>query len=260
MKQTDIGQVAYSYARSREDIPSALMDSLQLRNIFWEGKKVADIGSGTGALTRKIAMRRADVAGVEPTLEMLAQAEMLNRSRNFTIPYHQGTAEDTGLQTSHYDMVTVLRAWHWFEREKAICEIKRILKPKGTLIVIDSGFTSGATAVQKTMTVLESFVPDGLKPAGSKADAVQQINGFPVEWFEEWQRSGFELRDFYKINYTVNFTKLEWLECVETSSWLAGLGETEQNLALKALSDSLTDDEPYMIPHDCNVCILRLTE
>ena len=50
MKRTDYDQVANSYARSRENIPVTLMDSLQLRNIFFTGKKVADIGAGTVAL------------------------------------------------------------------------------------------------------------------------------------------------------------------------------------------------------------------
>ncbi|WP_312475899.1 class I SAM-dependent methyltransferase [Neobacillus sp.] len=76
MKQIDFAQVANSYARSREDIPVTLMDSLLLRNIFFAGKKVADIGAGTGALTRKIVMRKADVVGVDPSQALLEQAKL----------------------------------------------------------------------------------------------------------------------------------------------------------------------------------------
>ncbi|ETI67452.1 class I SAM-dependent methyltransferase [Neobacillus vireti] len=258
MKQIDFGQVANSYARSREDIPVTLMDSLQLRNIFFDGKKVADIGSGTGALTRKIAMRKADIVGIEPSVELLNQAKALNQKKNFTILYWQGTAEATGLEDSKYDIVTVMRAWHWFDCSKAIQEMKRILKDKGTLIVIDSGFLADSAAVEKTLEVLTEYVDGGLKPAGSKATSKQRINGFPVEWFEEWQSGGFELRDFYKLNYSVSFSKKEWVERIESISLLAGLDEPVRKQALQKLVEVLPDQEPYAIPHECNVCILRL--
>ena len=260
MKQVDFGQVANSYARSREDIPVTLMDSLKLRNIFFEGKKVADIGAGTGALTRKMAMRKADVVGIEPSQELLAQAKGLNQTKNFAIPYRQGTAETTGLDDSLVDIVTVMRAWHWFDRPKAIPEMKRILKAKGTFIVIDSGFLPDMAVVEKTFEVLARYVDDGLKPAGAKADSKQRINGFPVEWFEEWRQGGFELRDFYKLNYSVSFSKCEWIERVESISWLAGLDEAVRKRALEELFTSLPEKEPYDIPHNCNVCILRLIE
>ncbi|MEH7306700.1 class I SAM-dependent methyltransferase [Neobacillus drentensis] len=258
MRQIDFGQVANSYASSREDIPVTLMDSLLLRNIFFDGKKVADIGAGTGALTRKMAMRKANVIGIEPSQGLLTQASVLNRMKNFTIPYQQGTAEATGLDDSHYDIVTVMRAWHWFERPKAIEEVKRILKARGTLIVIDSGFLSGTSVVEKTFEVLKNYVTEGLKPSGSKADSNMRINGFPIEWFQEWEQNGFEVRDFYKINYSVNFTKQGWIERIESISWLAGLDEAVRKQALLELEKALPDQGQWAIPHECNVCILRV--
>lgn len=260
MEHIDFGQVAKSYAKAREDIPVSLMDSLYIRGVFFDGKKVADIGCGTGALSRKMAMRKADVTGVDPSKELLQYAVALNRLKNYKIPYLQGTSEDTGLQDSQFDMVTVMRAWHWFDREKAITEMKRILKAKGTLLVIDSGFLVGPSVVKKTFEVLSRYVNGGLKPAGTKADSKQRINGFPVEWFDEWQRNGFELRDFYKLNYSLTFTKQEWVERVDSVSWLAGLEAGVRKKALQDLSDSLSDEDSFVIPHDCNVCVLRLQE
>lgn len=261
MEKVNFGQVAHSYARSREDIPIALMDSLQLRGIFFEEKKVADIAAGTGALTRKMAMRKADVVGVEPSAELLAQAKALNKTKNFTIPYLEGAAEASGLKDSQFDIVTVMRAWHWFDRERAIQELKRILKPKGVLIVIDSGFLTGSTVVQKTFEVLSKYVEGGLKPAGSKAASRQRINGFPVEWFDEWQTNGLELCDFYKLKYRISFSRQEWVERIESVSWLAGMEDSVRKQALADLFDSLPDDqEPYVIPHDCNVCLLKVID
>jgi ubiquinone/menaquinone biosynthesis C-methylase UbiE len=258
MEQIDFGQVAKSYAKAREDIPANLMDSLYFRGIFFDGKKVVDIGCGTGALTRKIAMRKADVIGVDISKELLQHAIALNGLKNHKIPYVHGTSEDTGLPDSQFDMVTVMRAWHWFDREKTMQEIKRILKEKGTLIVIDSGFHVGPPVVEKTFQVLSNYVSGGLKTAGSKANSKQRINGFPVEWFDEWQKNGFELRDFYKINYNLTFTKETWIERVESISWLAALEGSVREKALQDLTDTLHDQETFVIPHECNVSILSL--
>lgn len=260
MEQIDFGQVAKSYAKAREDIPVSLMDSLYVRGIFFDGKKVADIGCGTGALTRKIAMRKADVTGVDPSKELLQHAAALNRLKNYKIPYLQATAENTGLDDSQFDMVTVMRAWHWFDREKAIAEIKRIVKAKGTLIVIDSGFLAGSSVVEKTFEVLSRYVSGGLKPAGSKAESSLRINGFPAEWFDEWQTNGFKLSDFYSLNYNISFTKETWVERVESISWMAGLEKNDRNKALLDLTSTLPEQDSYVIPHECNVCILRLLE
>jgi ubiquinone/menaquinone biosynthesis C-methylase UbiE len=258
MGQIDFGQVAKSYAKAREDIPVSLMDSLFIRGISLDGKKVADIGCGTGALSRKMAMRKADVIGVDPSAELLQLAIDFNKTRNYSIPYVQGFSENTGLLDSQFDLVTVMRAWHWFDREKAIIETKRILREKGTLIVIDSGFLAGSEVVEKTFEVLSKYVSGGLKPAGSKADSMQRINGFPIEWFAEWQKNGFGLSDFYKLNYSVTFSKQDWIERMESVSWLAGLQEDVRKKALQDLSESISDQDPFVIPHECNVCILKL--
>ena len=260
MEHINFGQVAKSYAKAREDMPVSLMDSLYIRGIFFDGKKVADIGCGTGALTRKMAMRKADVIGVDHSKELLQYAIELNRLKNYKIPYVHASSESTGLQASQYDIVTVMRAWHWFDRDKAILEIKRILKAKGMLMVIDSGFLLGSPVVGETLKVLNKYVSGGLKPAGAKAESNQRINGFPIEWFDEWKNSGFVLSDFYRLNYCVTFSKEEWIERMESVSWLAGLDEKVRGNALQDLRDSLSADEPYIIPHECNVCILRLQE
>ena len=68
-----------------------------------------------------------------------------------------------------------------------------------------------------------------LKPAGSKADSKQRINGFPVEWFDEWQKNDLELKEFFRLTYTVSYTKETWVERIESVSclqdWKKGLGK-----------------------------------
>ncbi|MBT2688873.1 class I SAM-dependent methyltransferase [Bacillus sp. ISL-47] len=261
MAKANFGQAAKSYARSRNDIPVSFFESLNLRGISFGGKKIADIGSGTGILTRKLKLRKAEVIGVEPSVEMLDEAVRINLARYENIPYLHGTAEDTGLEANHFDIVTVFRAWHWFNREAALKEIKRILKPKGKLIVADSGFLPGSLAVEAAIEVLEGHLGQPLLPAGSKAESRQRINGFPVEWFSEWQENGLELRDFYKLDYEVVFSNEEWVDRIMSLSNLACAPaekrEEISSVLLKKLHTLFGENVSHTIPHACHVCIFE---
>lgn len=264
MKKVDFGQVAESYARSRSDIPNSFFESLQFRNLSFEGKKVADIACGTGVLTRKLKYRKADVVGIDPSQELIAEARKINKLKYVDIPYELGTAEQTNLPSGEYDMVTVLRAWHWFNRQESIGEVKRILRNKGALIVADSGFVPSHEVVALTFDILQKHLKNSLKPAGSKADSKQRINGFPVEWFEEWTTSGFELRDFYKLDYEVQFTNEEWVDRVASLSYLAGESEDDRKMILNELLTKLSSrfhsSEHHTIAHACYICILKLNK
>jgi ubiquinone/menaquinone biosynthesis C-methylase UbiE len=261
MNGANFGVVAESYARSRNDIPHQLFESLQLRNIVFEGKKIVDIGCGSGALTRKLRIRNGKVIGVDPSAKLLEKAKIFSENEYLPIEYQLGTAEHTGLESSMYDMVTVMRAWHWFNRDETICEVKRILKAKGTLLVIDSGFTGQSDILAQTLSVIGKYVPDGIKPAGSKADSKQKINGFPVEWFEEWRQHRLDVRDFYKFDYVVTFTNEEWVDRVASLSWMTEMGEEERRTSqfelLKTLKTQFGEEAIHNIPHTCTTCILK---
>jgi ubiquinone/menaquinone biosynthesis C-methylase UbiE len=261
MNGANFGSVAESYARSRNDIPHQLFENLQLRNIHFEGRKVADIGCGTGALTRKIKIRNGKVIGVEPSVELVEQARIFGERDFQPTDFRLGTAENTGLEDHAYDIVTVLRAWHWFDREKAIQEAKRILKPNGYLLVMDSGFTVESPVVVQTISVMNKYVPGGIKPAGSKAASKQRINGYPVEWFEEWRQHELELRDFFKFDYTVTFTNEEWVDRISSVSWMTEIEGEDRQISqfelLETLKEQYGPDATHHIPHFFTVCILK---
>jgi len=260
MLKSDFGKVAENYARSRDDIPAILFESLQMRNVSFEGKRVADLACGTGALTRKLKLRKAEVVGVEPSQELLEEAKKINERKFLLVPYQLGTAENTQLPSNEFDMVTVMRAWHWFKRQESLTEIKRILKDKGRLIIADSGFVPEHEVVSTTFSIIKQYVSE-IKPAGSKADSKQRMNGFPVEWFEEWSLNGFDLRDFYKLDYEVSFTNEQWVDRVASLSFIASLDLTKRNLLLDELSAVLNSQYSthhiHIIPHICTIVILN---
>jgi SAM-dependent methyltransferase len=100
---------------------------------------IADLGSGTGLLTEIFLKNGNRVFGVEPNDEMRAAGEnQLAKHPNFTSV--NARAEATTLPDHSIDLISAGQAFHWFDREKAKIEFKRILKPAGWVVLIWNGF------------------------------------------------------------------------------------------------------------------------
>ncbi|WP_044339052.1 class I SAM-dependent methyltransferase [Rossellomorea aquimaris] len=257
--EVNFGHVSSRYAVSCEDIPHQFFDTLKVRGIVWEGRKVAEIGAGTGAMTRKLHKRGAEVIGVEPSIELRKAAKALESKQYLEIPYLTGTAESTNLPDQYYDITIIHRSWHLFDRPRAISEMKRILKEKGTFIVSDSSFLPHHEVVKDTMTFLNDYIE--ITPPGSKADSVKQLNGFPVEWLLEWQEADFNLKDFYTFYYPVDFTLQSWCERVGSLSWLTHLENSEREGLLQSLHTFLSGRydalHEFTLQHQFTVCLMK---
>jgi SAM-dependent methyltransferase len=124
-----------NYVRYRPGYPTAVFDLLREECELGETAVIADIGSGTGILSKLFLQNGCRVYGVEPNNEMRAAAEKLLRGyANFSSI--NGTAEATPLPNDCADFVTAGQAFHWFKPEQARAECRRILKPNGWAVLI----------------------------------------------------------------------------------------------------------------------------
>jgi SAM-dependent methyltransferase len=122
---TGYARGAEDYERGRSGYPQEAVDWLDLR----AGRTVVDLAAGTGKFTRLLVPTGARVIAVEPVAEMRA----LIRG---PVEVLDGTAEAMPLQDSSVDVVTVAQAFHWFDPEPALAEIRRVLRPGGTLALV----------------------------------------------------------------------------------------------------------------------------
>jgi SAM-dependent methyltransferase len=246
------------YAEIRNYVPPGLFNHLEARGISIPGLKIVDIASGCGALVADANALGGCAIGIE------ASTTMLNESRS-TYPGHtfvQGTAEDTGLPSSSIDLATVFRAWHWFDRGKAIAELTRVLTDDGIVVIGDSGISGKGRPAQLTFDIVKHNMPNGvILPAGSKANSGPRLLGFPVLWFEELERSGFQLQDLFYFTYNRSFSTQGWRAFVESLSWLSFHGESERTRILDDIVAALQPEAlPYdwfTVEHKCTCSILR---
>jgi len=116
---------AAAYERGRPSYPPEAIDWLLSR----DAHDVLDLGAGTGKLTIRLVERGLHVVAVDPIPEML---ELLSASLPDT-PALLGTAEEIPLPDNSVDSVLVAQAWHWFDPERAVKEVARVLRPGGRL-------------------------------------------------------------------------------------------------------------------------------
>jgi SAM-dependent methyltransferase len=123
------------YVRYRPGYPRELLDVLRTRCSFRPDHTIADIGSGTGLLSKLFLDHGSRVFGVEPNAEMRAAGEEFLRAYpGFTSV--AGSAEATTLPSHSVDFVTAAQAFHWFDPSRTRREFQRILKPGGRVIVL----------------------------------------------------------------------------------------------------------------------------
>ncbi|WP_036565562.1 class I SAM-dependent methyltransferase [Nocardioides halotolerans] len=93
---------------------------------------VLELGAGTGKLTAQLVDLGHDVHATEPDPAMLA---VLSK-RLPDVRVSQATAEEIPAGDSSYDVVVSAQAFHWFDPDKALPEIARVLRPRGHLSLV----------------------------------------------------------------------------------------------------------------------------
>ena len=125
------------YVKTRPSYPNALLAVLRDRCNLRAASTVADLGSGTGLLTRLLLETGATVHAVEPNDEMRAAAETVSQGEE---GFHSvaGTAEATTLADASVDLVTAAQAFHGFDAVRTHAELRRILRTPAVAREADS--------------------------------------------------------------------------------------------------------------------------
>jgi SAM-dependent methyltransferase len=126
------------YIRYRPTYPTAFYDLLRTEfRIGPKGPPIADIGSGPGISAKPLLeMGAMHVYCVEPNRAMREAAEeLLGGFPGFRSV--DGTAEQTTLPDRSVGLILCAQAFHWFDKQKARAEFKRILQPlTGAMVLV----------------------------------------------------------------------------------------------------------------------------
>jgi SAM-dependent methyltransferase len=129
----DFGPLAEDYDRLRPVDESwwELVDVLVAEGDL-RGRRVLDVGCGTGRLAAALTERGAKVWGVDSSSEMLAQArEAVDRNVGLKL----GTAETLPFRDGWFDRAVMRLVVHLVDRSRALPELARVLAPGGRALI-----------------------------------------------------------------------------------------------------------------------------
>ena len=125
------GTVASHYERYRPGPPAAAVDWIIPSRV----ETAVDLGAGTGALSRLLLDRAANVVAVEPDDRMRA----VLRDEVPGARALEGRGESIPLPDGSADAVLASSSWHWMDPVPTLEEVGRVLVPGGVLGVLWSG-------------------------------------------------------------------------------------------------------------------------
>jgi SAM-dependent methyltransferase len=222
------GAAADLYERARPSYPQEAIDWLLARCEVGPASTVVDLGAGTGKLTRLLVPSGARVVAVEPIAEMRAHIEGAE--------VVDGTAEELPLPDASADIVAVAQAFHWFDHDRALPEIHRVLREDGRLVLVWN--------MRDLDDPLQRSVEELLQPIRREVPA-QAVGA----WREPLQRSAlFGPAVVGRFTYEQQFTADDLCDRVASTSFVAAMSAVDREellVRVRALAAGLEEPFPF---------------
>jgi SAM-dependent methyltransferase len=236
--------VAAEYERGRPEYAPAVVGALAAELHVRPGDPVLDLAAGTGKLTRALIAGGFDVVAVEPQESL----RTVLQDRVGSARAREGLAEQIPLPDASMQAVTVADAFHWFDRPRALDEIRRVLAPGGGLALLNTvPDWRGASWAHELGTLLMRSRPEHPHFDGAPwQDFVRAAEG----WAEPWE-----------IRVTTHpLVDLEGiLALVASMSWIAAMPEAQRAEKLGVMRELLqSGTAPDRMPLHVEVGLTRL--
>lgn len=147
-------------------------------HIDWQGRDVLDLGCAGGFMAEALALRGANVTGIDPAADAIDAARAHARESGLRIGYDVGVGEALPYDSNSFDAVVCVDVLeHVADLRKVLAEVARTLRPGG-MFLFDT-INRNPLARLATITVAEdvlSLLPRGthdpamfIKPAELRA-------------------------------------------------------------------------------------------
>ncbi len=200
-KQFDWGLTSKDYLLYRPGYPENFFSLLQMLGIGLRGQEILDIGTGTGALAIPFNRQGSNVTALDISEEQISAARSLADKEKLNIKFVVSSAESTMLPDHSFDALTASMCWMYFDKEKIIPEVIRLLRKDGLLMVSSLIWLPLEDNIaQKTEELILKYNPDW--KGGGFTDNVNPV--------PNWSKEKFSLKSFHKYKENIPFNYESW--------------------------------------------------
>lgn len=128
-----------------------------------------------------LAARVALVIAVEPNAAMGEAAESTPN-----LIWRRTTAERTGLPSASAGIVTAFQAFHWFEHDAALNEMRRLLRPGGRAAIVYNDRDESDAFTAAYGAVVRRYATDANDPTARKSTDGRQAFAAFDGWNNVW--------------------------------------------------------------------------
>jgi SAM-dependent methyltransferase len=236
------------YERGRPGYPSEVVDIARLP----AASTVLDLGAGTGKLTRLLVTTFGRVVAVEP-------AETMRRRLATLCPEAEvlaGSAEEIPLADASVDAVFAAEAFHWFDGERALAEIIRVLRPRGALVLMWN-LPGGPTepSIAGVDQLIRERAPRNLEYDPGDLNSSRYASG---EWRAAFAGSPFGELQEARLPNPQTLDRDGMVAFLASMGWIADLPDADRLPLLDTIRALLNADE-YRRPWETHVYWTRLS-
>ena len=226
----DWGRTSADYSTWRPNYPDRFFDLLKTFGVGLPGQRILDLGTGVGFLALRFAQAGALSTGVDISAEQIQAARRRAESAGIAAEFYVAAAEETGLPTGSFDVVTASQSWLYFDKARVIPEVKRLLAPEGLLLTSHFGWLPRQDAVAKAS---EQLVLQ-FNPKWTAGDLSGDLPLVP-----KWSEGHFRLRAMFVFDEHLPFTWESWRGRIRACRAIGATLKPEQIEAFDAAHDAL---------------------
>lgn len=234
----DFGRHSDDYAEHRPGFPASFYRRLG-GLVPLEGSRALDLATGPGTIALELAARDVSVLGVDVSPEQVATARRraMERDLGGRARFVVAAAEETGLESGAFDLVTAGQCWHWFDGERAMAEARRVLRPGGALAIAYFSYVAEDPVARDTEALVLAFNPSWTMAGES---------GTYPEWVDATIRGGFDLVERFDYPHEETFSHARWRGRIRTCNGVGSGGLPPEEVARfdAALARLLERDYP----------------
>lgn len=246
MTRIDFGRHSEDYAAYRPGFPASFYQRLDAI-VRLRGARALDLATGPGTMALELGARGSSVVGIDVSAQQIATARRVAKERNLedAMVFRVATAEDTGLEEGSFDLVTAGQCWHWFDRDAAMQEARRLLRPGGVLAIAHYSYLAEHSPVaRETEDLVLEFNPSWTMAGAS---------GVFAERIDEVIRAGFRLVEQFCYDCEEEFSHTRWRGRMRTCNGVGsgGLPPSEVQRFDEELQRLLRDKypDPMVVEH-----------
>jgi SAM-dependent methyltransferase len=165
------------------------------------GQRVLDLGTGTGLVARELARRGAVVSGVDIAPGQIEEATRSAAAERLAVDFVVAAAEACPFANASFDAVVASQCWMYFDVERTIAEVRRLLQPGGVLVTTHFSWLPRADRIARASEALVLRA----NPAWQGSDWSGRIASEPA-----WAEGRAQLRAMFWFDADVPFTPASW--------------------------------------------------